>query len=256
MRKVVKVGSITVMLSTLALAQMASAGISEGQELYNSYCVVCHGDLGQGQTMGKPLDDNNARRLSDAQLIDVIANGRSGTGMAAWGSSLSEQEVLDIAGYVRVLQGSSGLTEVDDTPVIEDPAVQVGAAVFNGPAGCITCHSYHNQGGSIGPELDGVVGRIGESGLLEALLDPAATIAEEYGVKIVTQADGSQIKGRFRYDSEFAVQILSEDGKRWVTYFKERVESIVDSEETLMPEVYSTLSVQEQEDLLVFLKSL
>jgi len=257
MIKLLKTGALIALLSTLAVTQSATAGVSEGQELYRSYCVVCHGDLGQGQTMGKPLTDNNANRLSDAELIDVISNGRAGTGMAAWGSSLTEQDLLDIAGFVRVLQGGVGLTEVNENAVADDdPAVLAGALVFNGSAGCIDCHSYADQGGNIGPELDGVAARLGDAGLLEALLDPSAAVDPGFGVKIVTQTDGSQIKGRYRYDSEFAVQIMSDDGKRWVTYFKERVESVEDSEESLMPQVYARLSGQEQEDLLAFLRSL
>jgi len=233
------------------------AGVSEGQELYDGYCQVCHGGIGEGQTMGKPLNDSVAKNLSDDELIAVITGGRSGTGMAAWGSSFSEQEILDVAAYVRVLQGGTGLSTVDaNATVSNDPAVLAGEQLFNGAAGCVTCHSYRDQGGNVGPSLDGTAARLGEDGLLQALSNPSATIAAGYQAKIVEQQDGSIVRGRFRNDSELAVQIQSADGSRWVTYFKERVKSISDADESLMPETYPGLGASDQENLLAFLNSL
>ena len=246
-------GSLLLCLSSFA----SHAGVSEGQELYDAYCQVCHGGIGEGQTMGKPLNDNVAKNLTDEELIAVITSGRSGTGMAAWGSSFSEQEILDVASYVRVLQGGTGLSTVDEnTTVSSDPAVLAGEQLFNGSAGCVSCHSYRDQGGSVGPALDGIVSRLGDDGLLQALSNPSASIASGYEAKVVEQQDGSVIRGRFRNDSELAVQIQSADGSRWVTYFKERVKSVSDAEESLMPEIYSGLGASDQENLLAFLKSL
>jgi len=232
------------------------AGVGEGKELYDAYCQVCHGGLGEGQTMGKPLIDSVTNRLSDDELLDVINNGRNGTGMAAWSGSFSETEILDIATYVRVLQGKPGLDLADDTGgPSDDPLVIAGERLFNGVAGCVTCHSYNDQGGTVGPALDSVAGRLG-NGLELALFNPSATILAGYEVKVVEQQDGTIVRGRYRNDSELAVQIQSEDGTRWVTYFKDRVKSIEDSDESLMPETYATLGAVEQEQLMAFLRSL
>ena len=119
----------------------------------------------------------------------------------------------------------------------------------------MTCHSYNDQGGSVGPALDSVAGRLG-NGLELALFNPSATILAGYEVKVVEQQDGTIVRGRYRNDSELAVQIQSEDGTRWVTYFKDRVKSIEDSDESLMPETYATQGAVEQEQLMVFLRSL
>ncbi|MEX0618040.1 MAG: c-type cytochrome [Pseudohongiellaceae bacterium] len=242
----------------LLAAAGAQAGPGEGQGLYDSFCVVCHGGLGEGQTMGKSLTDSAAKNLDDQELIAVITEGRSGTGMAAWDGSLSDQEILDIAAYVRVLQGGSGLTSVDENAVAsDDPAVIAGEELFNGKAGCVTCHSYRDQGGAVGPNLDAVSARLDDAELRHALVEPSANIAAGYEVKEVTLPDGSVIRGRYRNDSELAVQIQSEDGARWVTYFKDRVESITDTDRSLMPDdVFAALTGDEQQKLLAFLKSL
>ncbi len=235
----------------------ALAGVGEGQELYNAYCQICHGPLGEGQTMGKPLTDGPANRLTDQGLIDVIAEGRAGTGMVAWEGSLSEVEIFDIASYIRNLQGKPALNLGDDSAgPSDDPLVLAGEQLFNGSADCATCHSYDDKGGSVGPALDGLGARLSDDALLQALISPSATIVTGYGAKEVEQEDGTVIRGRFRNDSELAVQIQSEDGRRWVTYFKERVKSVSDSNESLMPDNYARLGADEQQQLLAFLKSL
>jgi putative heme-binding domain-containing protein len=239
------------------LAAPASAGVGEGQELYDAYCQVCHGGLGEGQTMGKPLTDGMAKGLSDEALIDVIANGRSGTGMAAWGGSFNETEIFDVASYVRVLQGGTGLSTADaGAGAGDDPAALAGERLFNGAAGCASCHSYRDQGGSVGPALDGIGSWLGEAQLREALSNPSATIVSAYEAKVVTQQDGTVVRGRFRNESELAVQIQSSDGSRWVTYFKDRVAAIEDADASLMPDVFADLGATEQENLLAFLNSL
>lgn len=248
--------SLLCLSMTLLWLSPALAGPGEGQGLYDSYCQVCHGGLGEGQTMGKPLTDLQAKNLSDEQLLTVISNGRSGTGMAAWGGSLSEQEIHDIAGYIRVLQGGSGLSSGTTMKTdANDPAVIAGAQLFQ-QLGCATCHSYKDQGGNIGPALDGVSTHMPQAALVHALADPSARITEGYEVKIVELPDGSVIRGRFRNESDLALQIQSADGSRWVTYFKARVKSITDSDESLMPSRFNDLSEEQQNNLLAFLKSL
>jgi len=252
--------SISTSLFGLALGFAAigsNAGVGEGQELYDAFCVVCHGGLGEGQSMGKPLTDSMANRLSDADLIAVITDGRSGTGMAAWGESFSEQEILDLASYVRTLQGKPGLSLVSEAADTSDnPQVQAGEQLFNGIAGCIDCHSYRDQGGSVGPALDGIGTRLSDTALLQALVNPSASIVEGYAAKVVEQQDGTVVRGRYRNDSDRAVQIQSEDGKRWVTFFKDRVQSVADSPESLMPDVFATLGATQQAEILAFLNSL
>ena len=244
-------------VSVSMLTMFANAGVGEGQELYDSYCQICHGGLGEGQTMGKALTDTVANRLTDEDLIAVITDGREGTGMTAWRSSFTETEIFDIAAYVRILQGRDGINLFDDKTVPSDGGeVLAGEQLFNGKAGCVTCHSYKDQGGNVGPELDGVFGRLGDRGLNRALLNPSASIVVGYEAKEIVQEDGTLIRGRYRNDTDLAVQIQSKDGRRWVTYFKDRVQSLVDSNESLMPDVYATLGAAEQEQLMTFLKSL
>ena len=97
--------------------------------------------------------------------------------------------------------------------------------------------------------------RLNGDALERALLNPSASIVSGYEARVVERQDGSVIQGRYRNDSDLAVQIQSEDGTRWVTYFKDRVKSVTASDESLMPDVYSDLGAAEQQ-LMAFLKSL
>ena len=124
-----------------------------------------------------------------------------------------------------------------------------------GIGGCVTCHSYNDQGGNVGPALDAVSSRLNGDALERALLNPSASIVSGYEARVVERQDGSVIQGRYRNDSDLAVQIQSEDGTRWVTYFKDRVKSVTASDESLMPDVYSDLGAAEQQ-LMTFFKSL
>ncbi|PCJ23513.1 MAG: hypothetical protein COA96_11735 [SAR86 cluster bacterium] len=242
---------------SLSASVSVYSGVGEGQELYNAYCQICHGGLGEGQQMGKPLTDSTANRLTDEGLLSVITQGRSGTGMAAWGGSLSDIEIFDVASYIRNLQGKPAMILDDgDSGPSDDPLVLAGEQLFNNSAACVTCHTYGENGGSVGPKLDGLSSRLSDDALLQAVLSPSATIVSGFETKIVEQNDGTQVRGRYRNDSDLAVQIQSEDGRRWVTYFKDRVKSITDSAESLMPDTYASLGAVEQEQLLAFLKSL
>jgi len=72
----------------------------------------------------------------------------------------------------------------------------------------------------------------------------------------VTKSDGTIVVGRFRNESDRALQIQSEDGRRWITFFKDRVSSITNEESSLMPDVFSTLEKTEREEILAFLRAL
>jgi hypothetical protein len=72
----------------------------------------------------------------------------------------------------------------------------------------------------------------------------------------VTRSDGTIVVGRFRNESDRALQIQSEDGRRWITFFKDRVSSITNEESSLMPDVFSTLEKTEREEILAFLRAL
>lgn len=243
--------------AALSAASMSvSAGVGEGLVLYQSYCAVCHGAEAEGQAMGKSLVDTSAKELDGPQLLDVIENGRPGTGMRAWGDSFTEVEIMDIANYIRGIQGKGLIVIELEDAIGNDPVALAGRELFNGAANCSSCHTVGDAGGQVGPVLDGVFDRLGEQGILEALQSPSSTIVEGFAGVVVEQKDGTVIRGRARNETDAYVQVQSADGLRWRTYFKDRVKSVTASDVSVMPEIYAGLSAQQKEQILAYLRSL
>ncbi len=87
-----------------------------GRDLYNLYCVTCHGQSGKGDGPAglaldpRPQDHSDAAymgRLSDEDLYNVIKKGGPSVGksplMAPWGGVVNEQGLRDLVAYVRSL---------------------------------------------------------------------------------------------------------------------------------------------------------
>jgi len=88
----------------------------EGKKIYVAYCTGCHGEKGKGngtaaQSLPVRLADHTngvaMNQLSDKFLIDVISKSGGAMGkssfMPAWGSSLNERQIRDIAAYLRTI---------------------------------------------------------------------------------------------------------------------------------------------------------
>ena len=87
-----------------ALYDNNANAIAQGQQLYlQMNCVGCHSHGGGG--MGPPLMDDQWRyggRID--QIATTIAEGRP-NGMPSWRGKLTEDQVWDLAAYVRSLSG-------------------------------------------------------------------------------------------------------------------------------------------------------
>ena len=103
-----RVGALAVVTSSLVLALPGRAdealtnpvlgqpqAIEQGEGLYRSHCVVCHGRAGG---RGPNLFETT---LSDRQFMETVINGRKGTQMPAFGLRLSPDEVWQVHAYVK-----------------------------------------------------------------------------------------------------------------------------------------------------------
>lgn len=90
----------------IALVPANAVGDSErGKALYEKNCQGCHGKTGLGLGGATPnlADAERMRKTSDAELFEIVSNGRPGTGMPAWAKVLSEQDRWNVVRYVRTL---------------------------------------------------------------------------------------------------------------------------------------------------------
>src|SRR5580704_3356612 len=91
----------------VALSVPLSAGAQDSSTLFKSKCAACHGADGTGSAMGKKmgvLDLHGAevQKMSDAELTNVIANGRDK--MPAFGKSLKADDIQGLVAYIRTLK--------------------------------------------------------------------------------------------------------------------------------------------------------
>lgn len=101
----------------LCLATAAPLTLAEtGEELYQTYCVQCHGTAGDGRGVNAAVMDVLPRShidpvemgaRQDADLRKVIREGGKAINksvlMPAWGHNLSDEQIEKLVRHLRVL---------------------------------------------------------------------------------------------------------------------------------------------------------
>ena len=91
-----------------------AADSAKGQEVYNTYCALCHGPTGLGDGVGAAALDPKPRDLSSAAiletytdefLVNVITNGGMAVGkspaMPPWGGIVSPEDIENVVAHIR-----------------------------------------------------------------------------------------------------------------------------------------------------------
>lgn len=119
---------------------------------------------------------------------------------------------------------------------------------------CVRCHKVNGEGGEVGPELTGVVGRKNREYVLRSVLYPNAEIAQGFESVLVTLKNGTAYAGVIKSETPEILEINSpEDG-----LLKLKKSDIESREKGLsgMPEGFGTvLTKQELRNLIEFLAS-
>ena len=118
----------TMLLSLAFIAAVAAQdrpspgpGATDGAATFKARCTGCHGADGKGKAAIGTPDFTSAKtqaRLTDAEMIDTISNGKKGTIMPAWKGKLSELEIAAVASYLRSLGPTAGRSEVRSGPPV------------------------------------------------------------------------------------------------------------------------------------------
>jgi cbb3-type cytochrome c oxidase subunit III len=83
----------------------------QGRAIFKRACVACHGNIGTGRgqlahllqvSMMDFTQSENMKKISDDDLLDLIREGK-GDYMPSWKGILSDNEIVDVASYVRLL---------------------------------------------------------------------------------------------------------------------------------------------------------
>jgi len=81
-----------------------------GKEIYQTYCITCHGEKGNGHTplsrqlVPQPADftaTSGKDAKDDRQYAESIMHGINGTAMASWGGILNKEDVRRVIVFIR-----------------------------------------------------------------------------------------------------------------------------------------------------------
>ena len=142
--------------------------------------------------------------------------------------------------------------------LIHDGDVARGRKLFHEDARllCAKCHSTDGSASKAGPDLFAAGDVFGRRDLVDAILQPSATIAPGYGTVIVETKAGAIYQGVLKQTNDAGVQIMGVDGKLVsiaTAEIKERTGTAV----SLMPEgQHAALSREEFTDLIEYLTTL
>jgi len=102
---IVLVAEIVLFSASNAQARSAQSSAA-AKATFQSKCAMCHGPDGAGSEVGKSMNVPDLRsavvqKLPDAQLAQVIANGKGG--MPSFKNSLSEDQIHALVAHIRAL---------------------------------------------------------------------------------------------------------------------------------------------------------
>ena len=226
--------------------QYGAIDIETGSRLYAGQCAQCHGPNGD-MVSGIDLRRGQFRRpLSDEDLRRTISVGVPGAGMSPF--NLQPTELDGLVAFIRV-----GL-DVSGTPVKVGDTVR-GQTLFEGKAGCASCHRVNGKGPRAAPDLSDIGAIRSVAALQRSLVDPTGAMWPiDRPVRIVTR-DGRTIRGRRLNEDTYTVQLIDEQ-ERLVSLMKADLREYVVAKTSPMPSVAGTLTDDELSDLVAYLLSL
>lgn len=98
--------------------ERTTAALKRGQTMYNTYCIVCHGPVGNGNGNVIPkyprppsLHSKKVQEWPDGRIFHVITRGQNL--MPSYASQIRRQDRWKIIHYLRALQKSQNPTQAD-----------------------------------------------------------------------------------------------------------------------------------------------
>lgn len=153
--------------------------------------------------------------------------------------------------------GAPSQKEFRDFAMGHDGDARAGRVLFNDPrTGCFKCHSTDGRGGKAGPDLFAIRDKFPRSELIEAVLNPSASIAVGYEMTIVEKKSGDEIVGVIKDGTAESIELIQGNGER-VHIARSDIKSQRGSKISLMPQgLEAGLSLEEFADLIGFLTTL
>jgi putative heme-binding domain-containing protein len=139
--------------------------------------------------------------------------------------------------------------------IAADRSMEGGRTAFR-DAGCSECHRAGGEGGSVGPDLAGVAGRLAMRDLVASILAPSEKIAPEYANTVILTATGRSVVGRIEREDEDVVVLRPDASSEPITLAQRDIEERSLSPISNMPTgTLNTLELEQILDLLAYLSA-
>ncbi|MDG2049171.1 MAG: c-type cytochrome [Myxococcota bacterium] len=263
------------LVGVLTLAGFGGAGLSRAASsepqstaaLFTESCAGCHGQRGDGGSMGPSLLTPRAKALSRQKINQIISSGRPDMGMPAFEFTHRRDQIQALAIHVLKLQGRATgkakgqMKNRKKKRAALSPAAQAsvnrGRQIFFNEAQCSECHSVFNLGGRTAPQLNRFAKRKNRAQVLEAIVNPSAQISRRYQTTEIVMRDGTVLQQWSRNIQPETLELYDPEHELWTTYFKANLKSVRTLPESSMPaNLLEPLTEAQQEDLLNFLMTL
>ncbi|MCM8537959.1 MAG: c-type cytochrome [Lentisphaeraceae bacterium] len=139
----------------------------KGKQTFATFCVACHGNLGQGTQCPNLTDNHFLHGFDYDKIAGIITNGSpKNPAMMAWKTSLTAEQIQNVAAYVFTLRGKNipgkpaEGTEYKSEEIANAAAPKFDATASSAPAKpmtpeekakssyatCAACHGANGEG--------------------------------------------------------------------------------------------------------------
>jgi len=223
-----------------------------GEAIYARRCAGCHGEEGDG--MGPAAERLNPAprdftegeyKIKTTGFDDIVPNdedlfrmsndGMPGSAMPGWGDVLAEQDIWDVAAYIKTFAGLEEETptdQVDYGTQVQSSAdsIEQGRRLFHEDQRCSECHGEEGKGNAVKRLKDDAGNRTWPRNLTKPWGFRASNDPKDIFTRISTGIAGTQMPSFADPASKKKLSIA----ERWQV--ANYVNSLAESENTVRPE--------------------
>lgn len=216
-----------------------------GGRIFRTHCAPCHGTKATGGTGPDLTTGVFIHGSTDEDLYRNISEGIPGTAMPD--QFFNGTQIWQVVAFVRSLGQQAPAPPVPGSPAHgRELVVQKG---------CTGCHLIRGEGGVRGPDLSVIGSQRSYQHLRDALLNPDASVAQQYWSGRITGQDNTHYTGFILNQDTYSVQLL-DFNRGLVTVPRTAIREFVIDRKSLMPSYQGKLKDAELDDVLSYLVSL
>jgi alcohol dehydrogenase (cytochrome c) len=235
-----------------------AAAVAAGKTLFTAQCQNCHA---AGFSTFQ-------RGSADGEIFLNIRNGIRNTTMPPY-AQLTTDQIWQIVSYMRTLSPAPATTSATPAAAATGDAAN-GKVLFEGKAGCLSCHQFNGQGIAVGPDLTSST--LTADQMQAAITNPNGAAAPAGGGRggrggggrggaaaratvTATTADGKVYTGTRKSQDTFTIQMVDTNGL-FHSFDRAELKDLKVEMTSLMPADYATrLTPTGIRDVAAYLKS-